>query len=216
MPISLVHEDRVLPSCDEDLRTTVQESMSKHGIQILCNTSVKKIEQIQNGLSLNLSGDCQETLTVDTVLCVTGRVANLSGLDLENADVEVNQEAIGIDEYSRTNRANIFAIGDCTNRPHWTPVASATGRAFADTEFGNKRRIVSYDCIPSAVSSKPEAATVGLTEAQAREKFGESIQCYCQKFQPLFDSIAEPEQKSLIKLVVDKYFDYKTEKFYPT
>lgn len=203
----IVHENRVLPGCDQDIRTTVQEGMSKNGIQILCNTSVKKIEQLQDGLSLSLAGDCQETLSVDTILCVTGRVANLSGLNLENAGVEVNQEAIAVDEYSCTNQANIFAIGDCTNRPHWTPVASATGRAFADTEFGNKHRIVSYDCIPSAVSSKPEAATVGLTEAQAREKFGESIQCYCQKFQPLFDSIAEPEQKSLVKLVVDSNSD---------
>lgn len=188
----IVYEDRILPGCDEDIRTTVQEGMIKHGIQIFCNTSVKKIEQLQDGLSLSLAGDCQETLTVDTILCVTGHVSNLSRLSLENAGVEVNQEAITVDKYSRTNQANIFAIGDCTNRPHWTPVASATGRAFADTEFDNKRRIIGYDCIP-AVSSKLEAATVGLTEAQAREKFGKSVRCYRQRFQPLFDSIAEPE-----------------------
>ena len=51
----IVHEDRILPGCDQDIRTTVQEGMSKHGIQILCNTSVKKIEQLQDGLSLSLS-----------------------------------------------------------------------------------------------------------------------------------------------------------------
>ncbi|WP_321162544.1 hypothetical protein [Nostoc sp. KVJ3] len=61
--------------------------------------------------------------------------------------------------------------------------------------------------IPSALSSRPEAATVGLTEAKAREKFGESIRCYSQRFQPLFDTIAEPEQKTLIKLVVDSKSD---------
>lgn len=199
----IVYEDRILPGCDEDIRTTVQEGMIKHGIQILCNTSVKKIEQVQDGLSLSLAGYCQDTLNVDTILCVTGRVSNLSRLNLDNAGVEVNQEAITVDEYSRTNQENILAIGDCTNRPHWTPIASATGRAFADTEFGDKHRIISYDCIPSAVFSKPEAATVGLIEAQAREKFGESVRCYRQKFQPLFDSIAEPEQKFLVKLVVD-------------
>ncbi|HAJ64129.1 MAG TPA: glutathione-disulfide reductase [Cyanobacteria bacterium UBA8543] len=199
----VVPEDCVLPSCDEDLRTTVQEGLMKHGIQVLCNTSVKKIEQVQDGLSVSLSGNNQDTLTVNTVLCVTGRVPNLSSLGLENTGVEVKQGAISVDEYSRTTQAHIFAVGDCTPRPHWTPVAIATGRAFADTVFGNKPRTVSYEFIPKAVSSQPEAATVGLTEAQAREKLGEAVRCYCSRFQPLFDSIAEPEQKTLIKLVVD-------------
>ncbi len=110
---------------------------------------------------------------------------------------------IAVDETSRTSQTNIFAVGDCTNRPHWTPVAIATGRAFADTMFGNKPRTVSYECIPSTVSSQPEAATVGLTEVQAREKLGEAVRCYSQRFQPLFASMAGPEQNFLVKLVVD-------------
>lgn len=199
----IVPEDKILPGSDEDIRTTVQEGLSKSGIKIYCNTQVKKIEKQQDCLSLYLSGDCQNTLITDTILCVLDRIPNLSGLDLEKAGVEVKQGAIAVDEYSCTNQPNIFAVGDCTNRPHWTPVAIASGRAFADSVFGNMPRKVSFECIPSTVSSQPEAATVGLTEAQAREKFGESIRCYTQKFQPLFDNIAECEQKTLIKLVVD-------------
>lgn len=199
----IVLENQILPGCDEEIRTIVQEGLTQRGIQILYNTSVKKIEQVQDGLNLSLSGEGQDILTVNTILCVTGRVANLNSLNLQNAGIEVNQDTIPVDEYSRTTQSNIFAVGDCTNRPHWTPVASATGRAFADTEFGNNPRTVSLEYIPSVVSSQPEAATVGLTEAQAREKFGESVRCYSQKFQPLFDSIAAPEQKFLVKLVVD-------------
>ena len=203
----IVPEDRILPGRDEDIRTTVQESMMKNGIQVFCNTVVEKIEKTQDGLCLSLLGNKQDTVTVDTLLCAIGRVANLSGLDLEKAGVQVKQGAISVDEYSCTTQANIFAVGDCTNRPHWTPVAIATGRAFADTVFGNQPRTVNLECIPSALSSRPEAATVGLTEAKAREKFGESIRCYSQRFQPLFDTIAEPEQKTLIKLVVDSKSD---------
>lgn len=110
----IIAEDRVLPDYDEDLRTSVQEGLIKHGIQILCNTSVKKIEQVQDGLRVSLSGNSQDTLTVNIVLCITGRVPNLSGLDLENAGVEVNQGMIIVDQYSRTNQPNIFAVGDCT------------------------------------------------------------------------------------------------------
>ena len=203
----VVPEHRVLPGQDEDVRTTVQEGMIENGIKIFCNTHVEKIEQVQDGLRLSLLGDNQDSVTVNTVLCVTSRVPNLSPLDLEKADVKLKQNAIAVDEYSCTNQTNIFAVGDCTNRPHWTPVAIATGRAFADTVFGNQPRTVSFECIPAAVSSQPEAATVGLSEAQAKEKFGESVRCYSQRFRPLFDSIAEPEQKTLIKLVVDNNSD---------
>ena len=199
----IVPEERVLPSRDEDVRTTVQQSMVKNGIQVFCNTTVKKIEQSQDGLRLTLSGDNQDTITVNTVLCVTGRVPNLSGLNLEKAGVEVKQGAITVDEYSCTSQTNIFAVGDCTNRPHWTPVAIASGRAFADSVFANQPRTVNLECIPLALSSQPEAATVGLTEAEARDKYGESVRCYRSRFQPLFDSIAEAEHKTLIKLVVD-------------
>ncbi len=203
----IVPEECILPGRDGDIRATVQETMEKNGIQIFCNTVVDKIEKFQDSLCLSLLGNKQDTITVNTVLCAIGRVSNLSGLDLEKAGVQVKQGAIAVDEYSRTNQSNIFAVGDCTNRSHWTPVAIATGRAFTDTVFGNHPRTVNLECIPSVLSSRPEAATVGLTEAQAREKFGESIHCYSQRFQPLFDAIAEPEQKTLIKLVVDSESD---------
>ncbi|WP_017656236.1 glutathione-disulfide reductase [Fortiea contorta] len=203
----IVPEERILPGRDEDIRATVQESMIKNCIQIFCHTVVEKIEKNKDCLCLSLLGNKQDILTVDTVLCAIGRVPNLSGLDLEKAGIQVKQGAIAVDEYSRTTQANIFAVGDCTDRPHWTPVAIATGRAFADTVFGNHPRTVNLECVPSVLSSRPEAATVGLTEAQAREKFGESIHCYSQRFQPLFDAIAEPEQKTLIKLVVDTKSD---------
>ncbi len=203
----VVCEDRILPGYDEDIRTTVTEGLKKQGINILCNTGVQQIQRVQDGVKLILSDINPGTLTVDTIICITGRAPNVNGLNLENASVELKLGAIAVDEHSRTTQSNIFAVGDCTNRPHWTPVAIASGRAFADTEFGNNPHFVNYDYIPSVVSSLPEAATVGLTEAQAREKLGESVRCYCKKFQPLFNSMADPDRKTLIKLVVDSTSD---------
>ncbi|RUT01525.1 hypothetical protein DSM106972_066220 [Dulcicalothrix desertica PCC 7102] len=88
----IVPEDLVLPNRDQDIQTTVQESMIKNGIQVLCNTNVEKIEQVKDGLRLTLSGDNQDTITVNTVLCVTDRVPNLSGLDLEKGEHPVLAE----------------------------------------------------------------------------------------------------------------------------
>ena len=137
-----------------------------------------------------------------TVLCVTDRVPNLSDINFEKAGVKVKQEAIAVDEYSCISQTNIFAVEDCTNRPHWTPVAIASDRPFADTVLANQPLSVNFECIPLSLSSQPEAATVGLTEAEAREKFGESVRCYCSRFQPLFVSIAEPLISSAYVLTV--------------
>lgn len=180
--------------------------MTRLGIRVCCNSQVEKIEQTQECLNLALS--CSDELTtVETVVFATSRVPNLEGLGLVAVGIEVEEGTIAVDDYSRTAQANIFAVGDCTSRPHWTPVAIAAGRAFADTEFGKNPRTVSYEQIPYVVSSKPEAATIGLTEAQAHEKLGESVHCYQKKFQPLFNLMGESEQEALLKLVVDGHSD---------
>lgn len=82
-------------------------------------------------------------------------------------------------------------------------MAIAEGRAFADTEFGNNRRSMDNENVPSAVFSQPEAATVGMTEAQAREKLGEAVKCYRARFRPLFHNLTGQDEKTIIKLVVD-------------
>ena len=200
-------EDHVLCGFDKDISIAVQEGMTKGGIQILDNTTVKEIERHGDELDLILSGKSYNTLSVDTVLYATRRVPNVRGLALEKAGVKVTQGAVVVDEYNRTTQTNIFAVGDCTNQPNFTPVAIAQGRAFADTEFGNNPRTVSYEYVPLTVSSHPEAATVGLSEAQAIEKLGSSVQCYRSKFRPLLHSLPKRDEKTLIKLVVDSNSD---------
>lgn len=200
-------EDHVLCGFDKDISIAVQEGMTKGGIQILDNTTVKEIERHGDELDLIVSGKSYNTLSVDTVLYATRRVPNVRGLALEKAGVKVTQGAVVVDEYNRTTQTNIFAVGDCTNQPNFTPVAIAQGRAFADTEFGNNPRTVSYEYVPLTVSSHPEAATVGLSEAQAIEKLGSSVQCYRSKFRPLLHSLPKRDEKTLIKLVVDSNSD---------
>jgi glutathione reductase (NADPH) len=200
-------EDHILSAFDENLALAVQEGMSKRGINIIPNTTVKEIKRVGDELNLLVSPKSETLLSVDTVLFALCRAPNITGLGLEKADVELSEGAIVVDEYNRTTQANIFAVGDCINRINFTPVAIAQGRAFADTQFGNNPHTVGYEYVPSTVSSHPEAATVGLSEAEAREKLGDSVRCYCSQFRSLLHSLTHKDEKTLVKLVVDSRSD---------
>lgn len=200
-------EDHILSAFDEELALVVQEGMTKRGIQILENTAVKEIKRVGDELDLILSVKSENILSVDTVLFALCRTPNISGLGLEKAGIGLSDGAIIVDEYNQTTQANIFAVGDCINRINFTPVAIAQGRAFADTQLGNNPRTICYEYVPSTVSSHPEAATVGWSEAEAREKLGDSVRCYCSKFRPLLHSLPKRDEKTLIKLVVDSRSD---------
>lgn len=199
----IVPEERILPGCDDELQRAIQSDLVSLGVQVHCHSQIKQIERTQDGLSLHLA-DQFEPLSVETAVLILGRVPNLEGLGLELGGVETQAGAIVVDAYSRTTQPNIFAVGDCTSSPPWTPVAIAMGRAFADTEFGHHPRIANLDQIPYIVSAIPEAATIGLTEAQAREKLGQAVHCYSKRFQPLFNLRGESDQQTLLKLVVDE------------
>ncbi|HEY9881965.1 MAG TPA: glutathione-disulfide reductase [Thermosynechococcaceae cyanobacterium] len=202
----LNHEHCLLSGFDADLAAAVHQSLNDRGIQALCRTTIKTIEPVTEGFRVTLEGESAATLVVETVLCAAGRAPQLDELGLENAGVEADR-AIAVDDYSRTSQPHIFAVGDCTNRLQLTPVAKAEGKAVADTVFGQQPQVVHYDYVPSVVCSDPEAASVGLSEATARKKLGAAIACYQSEFQPLFYSLTDRPQQSLVKLVVEEHTD---------
>ncbi len=208
--VQIIRRDQILRGFDEDLCTEVQEAMIKHGIRILTGTCPKSIEKTSEGLKLFLEGEnSSEVVLADAIgLAATGRKPNLDNLGLENAGVEVIQGAIAVDQYSRTSQANIYAVGDCTDRINLTPVAINEGRAFADTEFGGQPRLMSHENVPSAIFSTPEAATVGLTEVQAKAQYGEeAIQVYRSRFRSMYYVLPDKDEKTLMKLVVHRESD---------
>ena len=205
----IIRGDLILRGFDEDIRTHLQSSMINHGIKILTDTVVQTIEKTPAGLQLNLSNPEQPKLTVDTaVLVAIGRVPNIDKIGLENAEVETVDGAIAVNDYSQTNQPHIFAVGDCTNRILLTPVAIEEGRAFADSQFGNTSRKASYKNIPTAVFSQPEVGTIGLTEAEAKQRLGEeNVKIFRTNFRPLFHNLTGADEKVLMKLVVDYQSD---------
>ncbi|MEH2309472.1 glutathione-disulfide reductase [Nostoc sp.] len=203
--VTVIEKDEmILSGFDDDIRSAVEQGLSKRGIKLLTSSTVQEIKYSDESLLLTITGKKRQIITADTILVATGYAPNTKNLGLENAHVELGEHgAIKVDEYSRTTQENIFAVGDCTSRVQLSPVAKAEGIAFANTVFGNKVQKLNYDYVPSAVFCRPEAAGVGMTEAKAREKFGESVQCYCTQFQPLLYQLTEQNEPTTIKLVLN-------------
>ncbi|MEA5516888.1 glutathione-disulfide reductase [Nodularia sp. UHCC 0506] len=207
----VIRNDKILRGFDEDLQTEIQQAMGNHGIKILNNSEIIGIEKTDSGLKVTVSrnGDSEETVIVDAVsLAATGRKPNTQKLGLENTKVQLDQNgAVIVDKYSQTSEENIYALGDCTDNINLTPVAINEGRAFADTVFGNKSRTMSYENVPTAIFTTPEAATVGLTEAEARAKYGDAVKVYRSRFRPMYYTLAGKDEKTMMKLVVDQNTD---------
>ncbi|AOX03519.1 glutathione-disulfide reductase [Moorena producens PAL-8-15-08-1] len=204
----VIRRDQILRGFDAEIGSEIQQAMENHGIRVLNNSRIIAIENTSAGLNVTVQGQSQTTIIADAVsLAATGRRPNIENLGLENTGVAIENGAIAVDKYSLTTEDHIFAVGDCTNRMNLTPVAINEGRAFADTVFGGKSRIMSYENVPTAIFTTPEAATVGLSEAEAREKYGDAVKVYRSRFRPMYYTLPGRDEKTLMKLVVDQNTD---------
>ncbi len=202
----VIRGDLILRGFDQELREEVQAGMINHGIKIRHSVELVSIEPFAEGIQVTIkTGDSVEILEANALaLSALGRKPRLDGLGLENTQVKVQNGAIIVDEYNCTSEGHIYAVGDCLDRIELTPVAINEGRAFADTVFGNKPRLMSYTNIPTAIFTHPEAATVGLMEAEAKEQYGEdAIKVYRSKFRPMYYVLPDKQEKTLMKLVVE-------------
>jgi glutathione reductase (NADPH) len=192
----------ILRGYDASIRDRLLQISIKKGIDFRFHAQITKIEKQADGTLLVHAGD-HDPIATDAVMFATGRDPNSAGLGLEAVGVELDAiGAIRVDADSRTAVPSIFAIGDVTNRVQLTPVAIREGHAFADTQFGDTPRRVDYECIPSAVFSHPPLAAVGLTEAQAKEKYG-TVKVYTSDFRAMKNVLANRDERALYKMICD-------------
>jgi glutathione reductase (NADPH) len=200
--VTLVNRsDQILRSYDAQIRDRLMQISMAKGIQFLFNAPLHRIERRADGVLDVHLGDTR--VECEAMMCAVGRVPNTEQLGLDSAGVELDANgAVRVDDYSRSTCPSIYAVGDVTNRVQLTPVAIREGQAFAETVFGNEPTKVDYNCIPSAVFSHPPLAGVGLTEEQARLKLGQ-VRIHTSDFRPMKNVLANRNERSLYKLVVD-------------
>ena len=203
----MFRKDLILSGFDQDLRRHLQEEMGRQGIQMLHGRNPVKIER--KGDLLEITGDKGETRRVETILMATGRRANTQSLNLKSCGIAVSpQGQIPVSGRFQTSCPSVFAVGDCAETPfQLTPVALAEGMFVSEFLFSKEREKApadfSYENIPSAVFTHPEAGTVGLSEEQALKK-GFHVEIFESRFRPLKLTLADKQEKTFMKLVVCK------------
>jgi glutathione reductase (NADPH) len=197
---------QVLRGFDDDVRSFVADEMRKKGVDLRTGVQVARLERAPDGSLAVILRD-GDVLGADQVLYATGRVPNTAGLGLEAAGVALGEDgAVLVDAGYESNVPSVSAIGDVIDRVQLTPVALAEAMAFVDRHWGDGRRAVDYDLVPTAVFTDPSIGTIGFSEARARERCGE-VRVYLSEFRALRHALSGSSERTLMKLVVDDASD---------
>ena len=198
----VVRKDSVLRDFEPMLAEKLMDSMDRDEIDLVTRVVPKSVEKTDDGLVLHAE-DGRSFGPVDAVVWAIGRSPNTQSLDAARAGVEQDEWGfIPTDKFQQTNVESVFAIGDVTGRDALTPVAIAAGRRLADRLYGGMEgRHLEYDLIPTVIFSHPTIGTVGLSENQARERYGDDVKVYTSDFIGMYYALGTNKRRSTMKLV---------------
>lgn len=192
---------------DMDIREKAAVEIAKKGVNLNFESNVTKITKLENGM-LETTFENGEKFESNIVLYATGRKPNLDGLNLDKVGVKLNDNGHVItDNHFKTSVDSVYALGDIIGTPELTPVAIEQAMAFVSTQYLNKPKVVDYTNIPTAVFCQPNIGTVGLIEEDARKKYDNNISIYKSEFKYLKHTLSGSEQRTFMKLIVDKKTD---------
>jgi pyruvate/2-oxoglutarate dehydrogenase complex dihydrolipoamide dehydrogenase (E3) component len=197
-------EQRLLPREDEEVSDLLARSLTAEGVELRLGRRVTRVERAgtgQEGKRLLLSGgNAEEQVPADEILVATGRSPN-TDLDLEAAGITYDRRGIRTDRELRTSAAGIWAAGDVVGPYLFTHVAAYHGE-IAGTNVASGHKKVSYRALPWATFTDPEVARAGMTEAEARERYGRRVTVVRWPLASVDRALCEGAPEGLIKLVL--------------
>ncbi len=194
---------RLVPNEDEEISQVLERSFSRRGIKIMTGASVVGIDGASSGVTLKLQKDgVAQSLACDKVLVAIGVQPNTENLGLEALGVATQRGYIQVDDGMATNVPGVFAVGDVTGKLALAHVASAQGVLAVEHIAGQETQPLDYPGMPRCTYCHPQIASLGLTEAQAKEQ-GYDVKVGRFNVQANGKALAMGETEGVIKLVVD-------------
>jgi len=200
----VIRNKEFLRTFDKMLREVLMEEMKNAGVKIHTEANVKEVRK--TGITKEVildNGDPAKIEAVDCVLFAIGRSPCTKDIGLETIGVQTDEKHnIKVDDYQNTSVQNVYAYGDVAGKALLTPVAIAAGRKLSDRVFGGKDNAkIDYHNIPSVVFSHPPIGSVGITEEEAREKYGDSVKVYKSSFTNLYHAVTSRKTKTSMKVI---------------
>jgi len=195
--------ERVAPLMDRSIGEGLEWSLSQRGVDVLTGTRVTSITHGDSGCEvLMTTPDGERRMDTQLVLSAIGRTPNTEGLGLEVIGLQPTRAGIGVDSHMRTAAPHVYAIGDvAAEGPMLAHVASHQGIVAVEDALGHTA-FMDYRAVPSCIFSLPEAAGVGLTEAQAREQ-GYEVRTGLFALPNTGKGLASGQTEGFVKIVAD-------------
>jgi dihydrolipoyl dehydrogenase len=163
----------LLPAEDEALSKQIERQFRKRGIAFELGARFSSVDSTTSGVTVHLEGG--KEIAADLLLVAVGRAPVSADLGYEDAGVAVDRGYVKVDEYCRTSVPNIYAVGDLIPTLQLAHVGFGEGILVAEQIAGLDPRPIDYDGVPRITYSDPEVASVGITEAAARERYGDAV-----------------------------------------
>ena len=199
----LVRKNKPLRNFDPVLSDTLTEIIKEEGPTLHTQTSVEKVEKQSDG-SLSVHLDTGESIDTDCLIWAIGRKPAAEQLNLAAAGVELDKKGyIQVDKYQNTTAENVYAVGDIIGKVELTPVAVKAGRLLSERLFnGQTDAHMDYTNVPTVVFSHPPIGTMGLSEPEAREQYGDDeVKVYNSSFTAMYTAVTSHRQATKMKLI---------------
>lgn len=203
------YQDRIVPVEDEEISKQLERNFKKNGINIMTSAEVTQVDTKGKGVTATIkTAKREETLKADVVLSAVGIKTNIENLGLQDVGIAVDRDKILVNDYYQTNLPGYYAIGDVTSGQALAHVASAEGILCVEKIAGQHVEPIDYGNIPGCTYCYPEIASVGLTEAQAKEK-GHEIKVGKFPFSASGKAKASGTSDGFVKVIFDaKYGEW--------
>ncbi|MEL6938687.1 MAG: FAD-dependent oxidoreductase [Cyanobacteria bacterium J06598_1] len=197
----LASRDVIMPKEDPEAAAVVQKQLVSEGLRIMTNTRAERVDLVNGRKQITAGG---ETITVDEILIATGRTPNVGSLNLEAAGVDYDKKGIKVDAKLRTSNKRIYAAGDVIGGYQFTHVAGYEAGVAMQNALIMPTKKADYRVIPWATFTEPELARVGLTENQARDRYGDDVFVLKQGFDGVDRALAESAGYGFAKFITKK------------